>query len=113
GGQPRAARTYERMTSTVWFALLGPFSVYLLPIVLPHAVKPWGLALLGEIRGSSNRNVLWIVADVGLFSRRPDIGDVQDAVYVLRVAHGGEVFRKYLPRYSRSGVTFLGSRYFA
>lgn len=41
------------------------------------------------------------------------IGEVRDAVYVLRVADGAEVFRRYLPRYARSAVFFPGSDLFA
>ena len=36
-----------------------------------------------------------------------NIGKAQDAVYVLSAADSHEVFRKYLPRYSRSPVAFL------
>ncbi|HXH84395.1 MAG TPA: hypothetical protein VNN07_15935, partial [Candidatus Tectomicrobia bacterium] len=41
------------------------------------------------------------------------IGDVQDAVYVLRAAAGGEVFRRFLPRYARSAVAFPAPDLFA
>ena len=41
------------------------------------------------------------------------IGDIDDAVYVIRTGNGEEVFRRDLPAYSRSGVAFLGSEYFA
>lgn len=41
------------------------------------------------------------------------IGDVRDAVYVLRAADGGEVFRHYLPRYARSAVLFPSRDLFA
>ena len=34
------------------------------------------------------------------------IGSTPDAVSVLRVADGTEVFRKYLPKYTRSVVAF-------
>src|SRR5438132_2824637 len=54
------------MTWTAAIALLGSFSVYLLPLVLPHGVLPWGAALVGEITGLSDRSVLWITADLGL-----------------------------------------------
>jgi hypothetical protein len=35
-----------------------------------------------------------------------NIGDIQDAVYVLRISDGREVFRRYLPAYTRSQVLF-------
>ena len=41
------------------------------------------------------------------------IGDIDDTVYVIRTDNGEEMFRRYLPAYSRSGVAFLGSEYFA
>jgi hypothetical protein len=41
------------------------------------------------------------------------IGAVPDAVIVLRTADGAEVFRRYLPRYARAGVAFLGAGFFA
>jgi hypothetical protein len=41
------------------------------------------------------------------------IGDVRDAVYVLRVADGAEVFRRYLVRYARSSVLFPAADLFA
>ena len=41
------------------------------------------------------------------------IGSVRDSVRVIRVSDGTEVWRRYLPRYSRSQVAFLGSGYLA
>jgi len=41
------------------------------------------------------------------------IGNTPDAVYILRTADGTEVFRKYLPRYSRSNVVFPSDDLFA
>src|SRR5262249_13168328 len=41
------------------------------------------------------------------------IGDVRDAVYVLRAADGAEVFRRYLVRYARSSVLFPAADLFA
>ena len=35
-----------------------------------------------------------------------NIGDIQDAVYILRASDGKEVFRRYLPRYTRTRVLF-------
>jgi hypothetical protein len=42
-----------------------------------------------------------------------NIGHIKDAVYVLRASDGQEVWRRYLPAYARSSVTFLGERLFA
>jgi hypothetical protein len=41
------------------------------------------------------------------------IGEVPDAVVVVRTTDGAEVFRRYLPRYARSTVAFLGTEFFA
>ena len=41
------------------------------------------------------------------------IGHVRDAVVVLRTADGREVFRRFLPTYSRTNVAFIGEEYFA
>ena len=41
------------------------------------------------------------------------IGHIKDAVYVLRASDGVEVWRRYLPAYTRSPVTFLGDQFFA
>ncbi len=41
------------------------------------------------------------------------VGDVRDAVSVLRAADGAELFRRYLPRRARSAVAFLGPEFFA
>lgn len=42
-----------------------------------------------------------------------NIGDIKNAVYVLRTADGAEIFRRYFKRYTRSRVAFLGDAYFA
>jgi hypothetical protein len=42
-----------------------------------------------------------------------NIGHVRDAVYVLRTSDGAEVWRRYMPPYMRSSVTFLGDKFFA
>jgi hypothetical protein len=52
----------------------------------------------------------WIAVSVG---SSLNIGKAQDAVYVLSASDGHEVFRKYLPRYSRSPVAFLEPHFFA
>jgi len=52
----------------------------------------------------------WIAVSVGTSL---NIGKAQDAVYVLSASDGHEVFRKYLPRYSRSPVAFLEPHFFA
>ncbi len=46
-------------------------------------------------------------------SRTVSVGDISDSVFVLRTSDGGEVFRRFLPTYNRSGVIFLGREYFA
>jgi hypothetical protein len=35
-----------------------------------------------------------------------NIGNIQDSVYVLRTSDGKEVFRRFLPRYTRTQVVF-------
>jgi hypothetical protein len=42
-----------------------------------------------------------------------NIGNAPDAVYILRTSDASEVFRKYLPRYSRSNVVFPSDDRFA
>jgi hypothetical protein len=42
-----------------------------------------------------------------------NIGHIKDAVHVLRTSDGAVVWRRYLPPYARSSVTFLGERFFA
>ncbi len=42
-----------------------------------------------------------------------NIGSVRDAVFVLRVEDGQEVYRRNLPSYSRSEIAFLGAHFFA
>jgi hypothetical protein len=42
-----------------------------------------------------------------------NIGHIKDAVVVLRASDGVEVWRRYLPSYARSAVTFLGDKLFA
>jgi hypothetical protein len=42
-----------------------------------------------------------------------NIGDARDVVYVIRASDGTDVFRKYLPRYSRSQVVFFAGGFFA
>ncbi len=42
-----------------------------------------------------------------------NIGNIPDAVFVLRATDGAEVFRRYLPRYSRSEVVFPRDDVFA
>jgi hypothetical protein len=42
-----------------------------------------------------------------------NIGSARDSVYVLSAADGHEVFRRYLPTYTRTPVAFLGDRFFA
>lgn len=41
-----------------------------------------------------------------------NIGHIKDSVSVRRTSDGREVWRRYLPTYTRSSVTFLGDKYF-
>jgi hypothetical protein len=41
------------------------------------------------------------------------IGDARDVVYVIRASDGADVFRTFLPRYSRSQVVFFAGGFFA
>jgi hypothetical protein len=41
------------------------------------------------------------------------IGHIKDAIYVLRTSDGVEVWRRYLPTYTRSSVAFLGDGFLA
>jgi hypothetical protein len=40
------------------------------------------------------------------------IGNARDVVYVIRAADGTDVFRRYLPRYTRTSVVFFDSGLF-
>jgi hypothetical protein len=42
-----------------------------------------------------------------------NIGNVRDSVVVLRTSDGKEVFRRFLPKYSRTNVAFVGRDFFA
>ena len=42
-----------------------------------------------------------------------NIGSVRDSVVVLRTTDGREVFRRFLPKYSRTNVAFIGREFFA
>jgi hypothetical protein len=42
-----------------------------------------------------------------------NIGNIKDAVFVLRASDGQEVWRRTLPRYARASVAFLSERWFA
>ena len=84
---------------------------YFIAWSLPHAT--------GSHRVLKGRSITSVAVDpAGRFiavsvSGSYSIGNVQDAVYVLRVADGTEVFRRYLPRYTRTQVAFLGRQFFA
>jgi hypothetical protein len=41
-----------------------------------------------------------------------NIGNIQDAIYVLRTRDGNEVFRRFLPRYTRTNVLFPDKDHF-
>lgn len=80
----------------------------------------WSLpAGAGAHRALNGRNIHSVAADPrgGLLavsvSRALSIGDMKDAVYVLRSRDGSEVYRKYLPTYTRSQVAFPGPGFFA
>lgn len=59
------------------------------------AVDPWGRYIAISVSTTLN------------------IGDVSDAIYVLRVHDGAEVYRRYLDRYTRTPIAFLGAHYLA
>lgn len=42
-----------------------------------------------------------------------NIGDTEDSVFVLRTRDGGEVFRRYHRKYTRTQLAFLGARHLA
>ena len=106
-----------------WWAFACSFLIYLLPLVGPHGAFTFALALVGEMAATGGgRPPLWLAADLALavavqaaaglilywfFSK------LGDAVYVLRASDGVSVFRRNLPRYARSQVTFLGPEFFA
>ncbi len=49
----------------VWWAAGLSFLVYLLPLMLPHVMRVWGWALVGELRGlAGGRRALWLAADL-------------------------------------------------
>jgi hypothetical protein len=68
---------------------------------------PLGRSIHGAAMDASGK---WIAVSVGTSL---NIGKAQDAVYVVSAADGHEVYRKYLPPFSRSPVAFLGGGYFA
>ncbi len=73
----------------------------------------WSLpAGTGSVRVPKGRSITslavspdgrWIALSV---TSTLSIGSTADAVSVVRVADGAEVFRKYLPKYTRSSVAF-------
>jgi hypothetical protein len=83
-------------------------------------VAAWSLAAgTGEHRVPKGRRVTSAAVDpAGRYlamstTTALSIGQVKDAVFVLRASDGAEVFRRYLPAYSRSTVVFLGREFFA
>ncbi len=42
-----------------------------------------------------------------------DIGNIRDAIYVLRVHDGTEIYRRFLDRHTPTSIAFLGSHYLA
>lgn len=59
------------------------------------ALDPWGRYIAVSVSSALN------------------IGDIQDAVYVLRLHDGAEVYRRYLGRHARSELAFLGPHFVA
>ena len=48
-------------------ALIGPFAVYLLPIVTPHVTTTWGVVLWMEVtRAAAARGLAWLATDLCL-----------------------------------------------
>lgn len=41
------------------------------------------------------------------------LGNIADALFVIKTADGGEIYRRILPTYSRSNVQFIGNDYLA
>ena len=85
----------------------------------PYRVA-WGLpAGRGVYRVPKGRSIVGVDVDAAgtlialSVSGTLSIGGVRDAVVVLRAADGGEVFRRFLPRYTRTAVTFLDGGRFA
>jgi hypothetical protein len=68
---------------------------------------PKGRRILSVAVGPGGR---YIAVSVG---GQYSIGSVRDAVYVFRAKDGEEIFRRYLPAYTRSRVAFLGDQFFA
>lgn len=80
----------------------------------------WSLPLGGGLhRVPKGRRILSVAVDPGgryiavSVGGQYSIGSVRDAVYVFRVEDGEEIFRHYMPKYTRSQVAFLGDQYFA
>lgn len=46
-------------------------------------------------------------------TRSLSIGEIRDAVFVVDTVSGAELYRRYLPTYSRSRLAFLGERHLA
>jgi hypothetical protein len=80
----------------------------------------WSLAAgQGSHRVSLGRGIIAVATNPSgsliaiSVSTNLNIGKTPDAVYILRAADGLEIFRKYLPRYSRSNVVFPSDDLFA
>ncbi len=73
----------------------------------------------GRIEIPKGRRITAVSVDPGgryvavSISRNLSIGDVRDAVFVVRVADGAEIYRRYLDTYTRSQIGFLGRDYLA
>jgi hypothetical protein len=80
----------------------------------------WSLAAgQGSHRVSLGRGIIAVATNPSgsliavSVSTNLNIGNSPDAVYILRASDGSEIFRKYLPRYSRSNVVFPSDDLFA
>lgn len=108
------------MSRRAWLAGVLSFSVYLLPLVGPHA-----FVVLGEWLARGDRPAAWRAAELAvalglqvaadaIWYWIHSVGGARDSVYVLPT--GGSqtpVFRRYLPTYARSGVAFPARDLFA
>jgi hypothetical protein len=115
-GRPAEARpqpaTYQEMGKfwLAWDAYRedGPYRLeWSLPFGPGSQRVPLGRSIHSAAFDASGK---WIAVSVGTSL---NIGKAQDAVYILSASDGHEVFRKYLPPFSRSPVAFLDGSFFA
>jgi hypothetical protein len=103
--------TFRRIGADGWVAWDGyrDSAAYRLAWSLPagHGLYrlPKGRSIVGvDVDSAGALIALSVTGTVGL-------GDIHDAVVVLRAADGAEVFRRFLPRYTRTAVAFDGERF--